>query len=243
MRQEALRFASRKFLLVLLVFFAVATSFGGEAFAQAPAAGTVTTASGAVQLQRGGATIAVSQGMTVQVGDRIITGGDGHIVVLLSDQSTLELADSSTMVIDQHAGASTRVGLFGGTLRSFVNRTAGAAAPDFQVHTPNAVAAARGTLFNTQFSLPDTTKVSVSDGVVNLANINNLPGGVDIPAGYEATVVGANGPTKPAPVSLTGSFPWFPAIGSAAAAGGLATGIYFAVKGGGPSGTAGSASK
>ena len=169
----------------------------GDALGQAPVAGTVTSVSGTVQIARGAATTLVTKGIPVQVGDRIITGDDGHIAVLLIDQSTLELSDSTNMVVDQHAGTTTHVNLFGGKLRSLVNRTVGANSPDFEVHTPNAVAAARGTLFDTAFfsgpnsrGVHEFTDVSVYQGVVNLANINNLAGGIEIPAGFESTVAG-----------------------------------------------------
>lgn len=227
----ALRFAP-----LLLLIFTVAILRADDAQAQAPVAGTVSAVSGTVQLQRGGATLPVTQGMPVQVGDRIITGDDGQVSVLLTDQSTLELADSSNVVIDQHAGATTRVNLAEGKLRSFVNRTIGAATPNFEVHTPNAVAAARGTLFTVIFTLPATSQLDVDDGVVNLANVINLPGGVDVPAGYESTVVGPNDPTPPKLKLVKGGFPWWIPATGALGAGGLAAGIYFAVQGGGSNG-------
>ncbi len=187
----------------------------GIAHAQAAGAGTVTQVSGTVQVQRGAATLPATQGMQILVGDRIITGDDGHIIVLLTDQSTLELGDSSNMVVDQHAGNATRINLFGGVVRSFVNRTVGAAAPNFEVHTPNAVAAARGTLFDTAYlsgvtrptygDTHDFTDVSVYEGIVNVANINNPAGGTDIPAGYESTVAGTMNPTTPGPLGMTGA--------------------------------------
>lgn len=62
--------------------------------AQAPGtpAGSVTTATGSVELQRAGATTAVVPGTAVSVGDRLITGPKGHAIVTLSDGSTLESA-------------------------------------------------------------------------------------------------------------------------------------------------------
>src|SRR5271155_302357 len=200
----ALQTLSLFFLFLLIAMFRPAS-----AFAQAGVAGSVTNVSGTVQLQRAGATIPVTPGMLVQVGDRLVTGDDGHVVVLLTDQSTLDLGDSANMVINTHAGAATRVDLFGGVVRSFVNKTLGAAAPNFEVHTPNAVAAARGTLFDTSYitnvSRPtfgdshNFTDVSVYEGIVNVANISNLAGGTNVPAGYESTVAGTMNATSPGP--------------------------------------------
>jgi hypothetical protein len=47
-------------------------------------------------------------------------------------------------------GVSTKVTLLGGLVRSFVRVAAGGAL-NFEVHTPNAVAAARGTKFDVAY--------------------------------------------------------------------------------------------
>jgi len=238
-RPQKFRFAIQQFPALLLLLLAAAILSPDDAFAQAAVAGTVASVSGAVQIQRGGTTIAVTQGMPVQVGDRIVTGADGQVSILLTDQSTIDLADSSTFTIDQHAGTTTRLSLLGGRVRSFVNRTAGAT-PNFEVHTPNAVAAARGTTFILLFfpGPPPTTNLEVLDGIVKLANINNLPGGIDVQAGYKASVVDTNDPSMLGVVTNT-VFPWPLVIGGGvAAAGGLAAGILYATDHGGSSGPA-----
>lgn len=190
--------------------------------AQAPGtpAGSVTTASGPVQLQRAGATTPLAAGTALNVGDRIITGTNGHVIVTLSDGSTLELGDSSNLTIDSHAlaptggRAATSVSLFGGVVRSVVDATGGA--PNFEVHTPNAVAAVRGTRFDTAFSDGTTrpgygdchqfTDVSVYEGTVGLRNPSAVAGaGVDIPAGYEATVPCNENASLPGPLGMTGA--------------------------------------
>ena len=123
----------------------------------------------------------------------------GHAVITLTDGSQLELGESSNLVIDNHAlaptggRAATQVSLFGGVLRSVVNATGGP--PNFEVHTPNAVAAVRGTRFDTVYIEGESrptfgdcrkfTDVVVYEGVVSVRN----PGaatGEEIPAGYEA---------------------------------------------------------
>src|SRR5262249_14664699 len=131
------------------------------------------------------------------------------------DESRLELSDSSNVVITQHGGAAYQVNLASGVVRSFVNRTVGAAAPNFEVHTPNAVAAARGTLFDTAFtsnvSRPtfgdahDFTDVSVYEGSVDVANAANPTAFTNVPAGYESTVAGTNTATSPGPLGMTGA--------------------------------------
>jgi ferric-dicitrate binding protein FerR (iron transport regulator) len=215
MRSFRVHQPTRELLWLFFAFIALLVLRPSEALAQAANAGTVSEVSGTAQLQRGAATIPVTRGMPVEVGDRIITGDNGHVVVLLTDQSTLELSDSSSMVITQHAGATSQVNLASGAVRSFVNRTVGAAAPNFEVHTPNAVAAARGTLFDTAFtsnvSRPtfgnahNFTDVSVYDGSVDVANAANPTAFTNVPAGYESTVAGTNNATSPGPLGMTGA--------------------------------------
>jgi len=206
---------TRVSLWLFFAFIVLLVLRPADVFAQAANAGTVSEVSGTAQLQRGAATIPVTRGMPVEVGDRIITGDNGHVMVLLTDQSTLELSDSSNMVITQHAGAASQINLANGVVRSFVNRTVGAAAPNFEVHTPNAVAAARGTLFDTAYtsnvSRPtfgnahNFTDISVYEGSVDVANAANPTAFTNVPAGYESTVAGTNNATSPGPLGMTGA--------------------------------------
>lgn len=221
----------RQINLVLALGFVFALMLSPRpAFAQAAVAGTIASSSGPVTIQRGAATIGAAVGVPVDVGDRLLTGVGGHVIVRLNDQSTLELGDSSNIVLDQQTASpvATRVSLFGGELRSFVNHTIGAAAPNFEVHTPNAVAAARGTRFDTIFSsgaarptfgdCHNFTDVAVQDGVVNLATGNNPGGGINIGAGYEATVPCFLAPTGSGPLGMTGASS-FGAAGGASSVG------------------------
>lgn len=230
-------------LRLMLAISMLIISVAPLARAQAPGtpAGSVTTATGTVQLQRAGATTPLAPGTAVNVGDRIITGSNGHVIVTLSDGSTLELGDSSNLTIDSHAlapaggRAATSVSLFGGVVRSVVDATGGA--PNFEVHTPNAVAAVRGTRFDTAFSEASTrpgygdchrfTDVSVYEGTVALRNPSAVAGtGVDIPAGYEATVPCNQGATLPGPLGMTGASAFGGAGGApGSGAGGVVGGV------------------
>lgn len=217
MRACNVRRCSQFHLLFALAVVLAAILSAPSAFAQTATAGSVTSSSGSVTIQRGAATLGAAVGTPVDVGDRIVTGAGGHVIVLLSDQSTLELGDSSSIVVDQQTTSpvATRVSLFGGELRSFVNHTIGAAAPNFEVHTPNAVAAARGTRFDTIYSSGNArptfgdcrnfTDVEVQDGVVNLANAGAPAGGINVGAGYEATVPCFLAPTGAGPLGMTGA--------------------------------------
>jgi ferric-dicitrate binding protein FerR (iron transport regulator) len=203
----------------LMLISALVLMASGSALAQT-AAGSFQSVSGQVQIQRGGgATIGAAAGVGVNTGDRIVTGPNGHAVILLNDQSRLELGPASTITLDQFTitgGANTtRVSLFSGVLRSLVNSASGGMRADYQVHTPNAVAAVRGTRFDTAYSenvirpgyqgCERYTDVSVYQGTVNLAPIGTPNAGQDVSAGYEATLPCDKPPTAPGPLAMTGA--------------------------------------
>jgi hypothetical protein len=88
---------------------------------------------------------------------------------------------------------NTKLSLFSGLVRSFVSYSS-SPTPNFEVHTPNAVASARGTEYDTSTSdqPPGTmsdedrkkykdcrrfTQISVYDGTVEVTNTTNPGGG------------------------------------------------------------------
>jgi FecR protein len=183
------------------------------------AAGSFTSVSGPVQIQRAGATIGAASGIGVDVGDRILTGADGHAVIVLNDQSKLDIAPSSNITLDQFTltggTATTRVGLVSGALRSLVTAATGGAAANYQVHTPNAVAAVRGTDFDTTYiegaarpgyqGCQRYTDVRVREGVVAISNVANPGETVNVDAGFETTVPCMLPPLNAGPLGITGA--------------------------------------
>ena len=136
--------------LVLAVFALMSAS---DALAQTPA-GRVTSTTGDVHIERAGTTVPATIGMGLIVDDRVVTAANSRVTITLTDNSKLELDESTSMVIDQQlvtsSSRSTKLSLFAGLLRSLVSHTAGTT--NYQVYTPNAVASARGTDFDTATS-------------------------------------------------------------------------------------------
>ena len=201
-------------LVVLLVCIAPSIAHAQQV------AGTITQLSGSVQIQRAGATIGAASGISVDVGDRIITGAGGHAVIMLNDQSRMEVSPSSNITLDQFTltggTATTRVGLLSGALRSLVNAgTAGGAAANYEVHTPNAVAAVRGTDFDTSYSegrarpgyqgCQRYTDVRVREGAVAISNLAHPTDVVDVQAGFETTVPCMLPPLNAGPLGIAGA--------------------------------------
>ena len=143
-----------RFVIVSLSLM-LALIFTPRAQAQTPA-GTISVLSGNAAIERAGSPILAAQGTALQVGDRLKTGPNSRVTISLSDGSTLELSDSSTLVLTENvlnpdgSRASTKVTLFGGLVRSLVKHNP-AGNPNFEVHTPNAVASARGTMFDVSY--------------------------------------------------------------------------------------------
>jgi ferric-dicitrate binding protein FerR (iron transport regulator) len=175
----------------------------GTAGAQS-VAGSVTAISGTVTITRAGKSIPGAYGTKVDVGDKLVTGTASSATITLTDGSQMELTDSSNLTIDENtlnpsgSRASTKVTLFNGLLRSLVRATPGTP-PNYEVHTPNAVASARGTNYDVDHETgvhdekykdcTEFTHVAVYDGIVEVYNPTNPSAPpVDVHSGQKVTV-------------------------------------------------------
>ena len=148
-----------RFALTIAIVGLLTTSIGllttsTSATAQTPVA-TITSLTGQVGIERGGNAVVPAVGAYLDQGDRITTGSDGRISLVFTDNSEMEVGESTVSTIDEHGAGPTgavrtRIGLLSGVVRSIVNATAGPA--DFSVRTPNAVSAVRGTRFDTAYA-------------------------------------------------------------------------------------------
>ncbi len=184
-------------------------------FAQATV-GEVTSITGIAKLVRGASELDLAPSMPVEVRDRLSTAPAAKLTVTFHDGSKLFLSESSSYTIDQYEIATTarrqaEIELWAGHLRAIVNLGAGGV-PDFEVHTPNAITAVRGTEFETAFiegrpcpedhSCLRYTTVGVFHGVVAVANISNPAQAVLVTEGYETTVACEAPATSPAPLGM-----------------------------------------
>jgi hypothetical protein len=135
-------------LVIVLLMFA------SQALAQA-SAGVVSELTGTVTIERAGTSAPAAYGAAVQVGDMLKTGPKSRTTISLTDGSKLELNESSTLALTENllnpdgSRARTKVTLLSGLVRSIVRH--GAGSPNFEVYTPNAVASARGTIFDVSY--------------------------------------------------------------------------------------------
>jgi ferric-dicitrate binding protein FerR (iron transport regulator) len=182
---------------------AIAIAAGsGSAWAQA--AGSITAINGNVTITRAGRSFPAAYGAPINVGDTITTSPNGRTTITLADGSQIELTQSSTLVLTENllgangARSRTTITLLGGLVRSLVRFTAGTP-PNFEVHTPNAVASARGTTYDTDYqnnvNRPGNVKckefsdITVYEGTVEVTNPTNPTAPpVDVHAGQKTTV-------------------------------------------------------
>lgn len=219
-------------------------------------AGKLTGLNGNASITRAGRSFPANYLAVIELGDQIVTSPNGRVTVTLTDNSQLELTESSTLLISENllnpngTRARTTLTLLGGLVRSLV-RVAAGVSPNYEVHTPNAVAAARGTTYDTYYTNHETrrgyktckefTDVFDFDGLVLVRSLSNpssppvlLHSGqkTTVPCGLPvlpATALGAN-------LGASGFGSSGGAIGILALFSGAIVGIYAAAGGFDPGG-------
>ena len=198
-------------LISLTVFFAPSIARAQQIV------GSVTELRGSAQIQRAGATIAVVQGISIELHDRLVTSVNSTAVVVLSSGTTLTLGEHTNLTFDQTVTTSgngrTLLSLVEGGLRSIVPVLLGT--QGFEIHTPNATTAVRGTDFDTTYiegrvrpgyeGCQRYTDVRVREGIVAVANLANPTQAVEIDAGYETTVPCELPPLNAGPLGIAGA--------------------------------------
>lgn len=196
--------------------------------------GTITQLQGVANIQRGALNIAAAPNLPILLHDRITTQPGASLTIGLVDNSSLQLGSSATLSIDESVlvngvGAPSKVGLLGGKLHTLIVGAMRGSTTTFEVHTPNAIGAVRGTEWTTDYEegtprdkdkykdCTQFTDVDVQDGTVNVTNpLNPNAGAVDVHAGHHTTVAcGA--------IFLDG------AEGAAGGAGGIGAGLATAI--------------
>ena len=179
--------------------------------------GEISKVNGIAKVERSGKELEAATAMPVMIADTIRTPAGVQVTVTFKDDSEVELGESTSFTVDQYQFAGSKrtkglLALHGGHLRSLVKIAAGE--PNFEVHTPNAVASVRGTEFETAFiegrpcpedrSCLRYTTVDVFSGVVVVSNPANPAPPREVGEGYSTTVACESAATSPAPVGMEG---------------------------------------
>jgi len=181
--------------------------------------GAVTEVSGKASITRAGATLDMIVGTLVQLHDRLETGINARVVVVLNDQAKtkIDLPQQSKIEIDEMtigssgAPSSTSVTLVGGSMRSFVSSTFGHVF-NYQTKTSNSIVAVRGTDFEVDYSQGRArpgfsgcgiyTDVRVFSGLVEVANLSQPANKVEVSGGFHTTVPCFAAPLPAGPLGL-----------------------------------------
>jgi hypothetical protein len=143
---------------------------------QQRAAGSATILSildGSASVARGTAAFApAADGDLVNIGDSVQTAASSHAMVTFFDGSTLEIEPATTVQIEDAASAAS--GAISIRISQTIGRTWASvqkltrADSKFEIRTPTAVAAVRGTGFITEVLADGTTTVQTTDGNVQV---------------------------------------------------------------------------
>ena len=121
--------------------------------------GTITQVQGVANIQRGAQNIVVMANLPVELHDKITTQQGASLTIGLVDKSSLQLGQNATLIIDESVmvngfGAPSKLGLLGGKVHSLIVGAMRGPTTSFEVHTPNAIGAVRGTDFKISYEGP-----------------------------------------------------------------------------------------
>ncbi len=172
-------------------------------------AGTFIAVEGKVEIGRGEDFAQARVGDAVNVGDEVRTGRPGRARIAFRDRSTLNVADESSVVIDEHVfdvaegTFKSYLRLLEGKVRALVTEYYDDPTASYQIETATAVSGVRGTEFVVAFDPTEArTEVVGLTGRVAVRGLHMRDEtGVFITSGKFTTVGQGAAPTAPRDVS------------------------------------------
>lgn len=137
------------------------SAFGSEGAAR------VIQLNGKVSILRDSTPWALSVGSQVRVQQIVVTGADGYAVFQVSDGSTFEVFPNSRVTFRANpSNWQDLLDLWLGRVKVHIEKLTGGQPNHNRVRTPTAVISVRGTKFDVSVEDPDSTLVSVDEGLV-----------------------------------------------------------------------------
>ncbi len=122
---------------------------------------------------------------------------DGILVLLLEDESQIILRPHTRLQLKQPAvGDWSYFDIILGQVRAFIKKRTGGA-PPFELGTPSAVIAVRGTRFDVEVDRHSITEVDVFEGLVEVAAVGIRGSSVLVRPGYSTRVGKGTAPEPP----------------------------------------------
>lgn len=156
--------------------------------AQTGAAATVSSLSGQVSVLRDNAPWALKAGDSVLPKQIIVTGPDGIAELKVADGSHFQVFPNSRVVFRDNPGNwRDLLDISIGAVKVFIRKLGNQPNPN-SVHTPTAVIAVRGTVFEVFVDEETTTSVSVDEGQVEVRHLTVMGPSRLLNAGESVTV-------------------------------------------------------
>jgi hypothetical protein len=131
----------------------------------------------------------------------ILDTGSGRLLLRLSDGSEVILRAHTRLQVQQPSLTDpSYFQLLLGRIRALINKRTGGAVP-FELGTPSAVIAVRGTQFDVEVNPRNVTEVDVVDGLVEVYGRNASGGSVLLEPGFSTRVGMDSGPEQPEPTN------------------------------------------
>src|SRR6266851_2717660 len=131
----------------------------------------------------------------------ILDTGSGRLLLRLSDGSEVLVRAHTRLQLQQPSLTDpSYFQLLLGRIRALINKRTGGAVP-FELGTPSAVIAVRGTQFDVEVNPRNVTEVDVVDGLVEVYARNAIGGSVLLEPGFSTRVGMDSGPEQPEPTN------------------------------------------
>jgi FecR protein len=131
----------------------------------------------------------------------ILDTGSGRLLLRLSDGSEVIVRAHTRLQVQQPSLTDpSYFQLLLGRIRALINKRTGGAVP-FELGTPSAVIAVRGTQFDVEVNPRNVTEVDVVDGLVEVYGRNAAGGSVLLEPGFSTRVGMDAGPEQPEPTN------------------------------------------
>jgi hypothetical protein len=160
---------------------------------------TVADFTDKVQLQLPGQALSAPTRGQILPPETVVNTENGRISLRLEDGGEVLIHPNTRLVLKQPSTASwQRLQLLLGRIKVEVQKRMGGS-PPFQIGTPSAVIAVRGTRFYVEVNKQKATEVDVEDGVVELANAKGIGAPILVKAGFSGRVKEDSAPETPQP--------------------------------------------
>src|SRR6266851_1087461 len=131
----------------------------------------------------------------------ILDTGSGRLLLRLSDGSEVLVRAHTRLQLQQPSLTDpSYFQLLLGRIRALINKRTGGAVP-FELGTPSAVIAVRGTQFDVEVNPRNVTEVDVVDGLVEVYARNAIGGSVLLEPGFSTRVGMDSSPEQPEPTN------------------------------------------